>query len=173
MKETDFKLLNSFVITVPGNYNHDEQLESLIYGESDNIPTNSGRITDKGFAKVTGKLAPGKSYLIKLFDITAKYVSSEDCLAFLKTQKAILAGAQGLYLVWQQVWKDWSAYKQGHVARCGRIVSFDEKSALWEEDGEAWAPYVQQDFDGNWEMNLHIFDACLTEHDCLIYFCEV
>ena len=49
-------------------------------------------------------------------------MSSPDCLAFLKTQLVILAGAQGLTLAWEQA--KWMFPKGKWTA------SFDEEDAL-------------------------------------------
>ena len=41
----------------------------------------------------------GKSYYVKIFPVL-KYVTTEDCLEFLKNEKTIFVNAQGLTLAW-------------------------------------------------------------------------
>ena len=77
-------------------------------------------ITDINFAKATTKLVPGRRMKVKVFQMnTPIRVSSESCHRFLKSQKAILVGAQGLTLAYEQG-KDKLPKGKWHV-------SFDEK----------------------------------------------
>ena len=152
----NFALSTTFQITVPGNYNHPTQLASFarknrrkfyifrkFYIYNDNI-------TDANFAKATNQLTPGKTYGVKIFQIT-KQVTSEDCLAFLKTQKAILVGAQGISVVWQQAKEN---FPKGEYT-----VSFDEKNACWQDaDGDYRVPYLYRDLDGDWIFRLGVFE---------------
>ncbi len=145
-----FALSTTFQITVPGNYNHLTQLASF---EKENRKTfyfYNDNITDANFAKATNKLTPGKTYEVKIFQIT-KRVFSEDCLAFLKTQKAILVSAQGISVVWQQAKEQFPKGKW--------TVSFDEKNAFWRgAGGDRRVPSMGQRSDGGWYFALGCFE---------------
>ncbi|MEK7097904.1 MAG: hypothetical protein AAB906_03590, partial [Patescibacteria group bacterium] len=125
-----FGLVTAFKLTVPKGYSHDTQLAifaSFAKNKSEKFYYYNDNITDENFAKVTQKLVPGKTYGVKIFQIKS-YVTSEDCLAFLASQRAILVGAQGLSLVRQ--------LKKDQFPTIGKwTVSFDEKDALW-ADGD-------------------------------------
>src|SRR3989344_7322656 len=96
-----FSLLSTFQITIPEDYDHATQLASFSKENREKFYSYNNSITDVNYAGVTNKLTPGKTYEVKIFGITQR-VPSEDCLAFLKTQTAVLVGAQGISVVWQQ-----------------------------------------------------------------------
>lgn len=145
-----FALLNTFQFTVPENYDHATQLASFAKENREKFYFYNDDITDTNFAKATNKLTPGKTYEAKIFGIT-KQVASEDCLAFLKTQKAILVGAQGISVVWQQAKENFPKGKY--------TVSFDEKNALWRDAfGYYGVPYMYRCLDGGWVFSLGYFE---------------
>ncbi len=117
--DSRFTLSTTFQFTVPDNYNHPTRLASFSRENRTKFYFYNDNITDENFKNATNKLTPGKTYEVKIFGI-AKRVISEDCLAFLKTQKAILVGAQGISVVWQQAKEQFPKGKW--------TISFDEKS---------------------------------------------
>jgi len=149
-----------FRFTVPENYVHATQLASFAKENRKKFYFYNDNITDVNFKRATNKLIPGKTYEAKVFGIT-KRVTSEDCLAFLKTQKAILVGAQGISVAWQQVKEQFPKGKY--------TVSFDEKDALWrDDDGSRRVPYVYQISDGDWAFDLGRFENAWIDDYCLL-----
>ena len=155
-----FAPLTTFQFTVPKDYNHPTQLASFAKENRKKFYFYNDNITDRNFAKVTNKLVPGKTYEAKIFKIT-KRVTSEDCLAFLKTQNAILVGAQGISVVWQQAKEQFPKGKW--------TVSFDEKDAFWHDaHGSHRVPRVGRDVDGDWSFSLGGFEDDWRGGDCLL-----
>src|SRR3989344_4716273 len=144
-----FKLVNTFEIVVPEGYDHGKRLDSFDKEHRKAFYYYNDAITDKNYAKATTKLEPGP-LKVKVFQIK-ETVTSEDCMAKLRSEKAILVGAQGASLVWEQKKEElpvnrWSA-------------SFDEKDALWKDaDGYHGVPGVGRNSDGDFKFNLGNFE---------------
>ncbi len=159
-----FELVNTFEIVVPEGYNHSKRLDSFGTEHRKAFYYYNDAITDKNYAKATTKLEPGRKLKVKVFQIK-ETVTSEDCLAHLRSQKAILVGAQGASLAWEQKKEElpvnrWSA-------------SFDEKNALWKDaDGNHGVPFVLRDSDGAFEFILGDFGLAWYGHRCLLCFCD-
>ena len=155
-----FSLLSSLQFTVPEGYNHSTQLASFSKENRKKFYSYNDNITDENFAKTTNKLVPGKTYEAKIFGIT-KWVTSEDCLAFLKTQNAILVGAQGISVVWQQA--------KENLPKGKYTLSFDEKNALWQDAlGLRRVPYVGRGVGGDWHFVLGRFEGGWDDGSCLL-----
>jgi len=160
-----FMLLTTFQFTVPDDYDHTTQLASFAKKNRKKFYFYNKNITDANFSKATNKLTPGKVYEVKTFKITER-VTSRNCLAFLKTQKAILVGAQGISAVWQQAKEQFFKGKW--------TVSFDEKSVLWRStDGYHQVPYIDRNSDGNWNFDLGYFGYIWDEDECLFCVCDL
>lgn len=158
--------IKEFEITVPADYNHDKQIDQ--FGKKTKKLKNTyyynDAFTSKNFAKATNKLEAGKTYLVKIFPIL-KSVTSEDCMNFLRKQRAILVGGQGLSLA-QDLKKD--EFPVGKWT-----VSFDEKDALWEDaDGDRRVPYVCRYSGGDWYFRLGNFGNDWYSDYCLLCFCD-
>ena len=157
--DSRFPLLTTFQFTVPNDYSHVTQLESFLKENRKKVCYDDN-ITDANFVRVTNKLTPGKTYEVKIFGITQR-VPSEDCLAFLKTQKAVLVGAQGISVVWQQAKEQFPKGKW--------IVSFDKKDSLWRDaDDSHRVPYMDLHLDGDWFFNLGVFEADWDDDYCVL-----
>src|SRR3989344_1307137 len=145
-----FELVNTFEIVVPEGYDHSKRLDSFGKEHRKAFYYYNDAITDKNYAKATTKLVPGRKLKVKVFQIK-ETVTSEDCIAKLRSEKAILVGAQGASLVWEQKKEElpvnrWSA-------------SFDEKDALWKDaDGYHGVPGVGRNSDGDFKFNLGNFE---------------
>ena len=159
-----FTLLKPFSLTVPKEYDHSSQLTSFAKANRQGFVYYNSDITDSNFVRASQRLVPGKTYSVKIFQIN-KTVSSKDCLGFLRKHKAILVGAQGISLVWEQV-KD-----KFLVSRW--IVSFDKKDALWKDpNGDHRVPFVYRCSDGDWEFGLGGFKYNWRDDHCLLYVCD-
>lgn len=185
-----FKLLTSFKLTVPESYDCKTQLALFSEKNSKNFfYYYRERITDSNFAKVSNELVPGKTYVVKIFGIKQE-ITYEDCIAFLKTQKAIFVGAQGISLVWE--------LKKEKFPMSRWTASFDEKDALWKDrDGYCRVPSLGRQsvlegywqvtindtgcsrpvfvyfWEGEWSFRLAYVDNSWTPNDCLLCFCDL
>lgn len=159
-----FELLKTFEITVPANYNHGKRLDSFAKENKKKFYYYNDDITDNNFSKATTKLEPNKVLTVKVFEIKAS-VTSQNCMDFLKTQDAILTGAQGASLVWEQ--------KKEELPVDKGIVSFDEKDALWKDSlGNLRVPYVRRYSVGDFGCDLGLFEDDWGGVFCLLCFCD-
>lgn len=162
--DSRFELVNTFSIIVPQSYDHATRLDSFGKEYRKEFYYYNDAITDKNYAKATTKLEPGRKLKVKVFQIKER-VTSEDCIAHLRSQKAVLVGAQGASLAYEQG-KD-----QLPVNRW--LVSFDEKDALWTDAaGYRRVPDVGRDSDGDFEFNLGYFGSVWRGVSCLLCFCD-
>ena len=126
----NFSLSHTFKLKVPENYDHFTQLRSFRENYRDKFDQYNPNMTDNNFIRVTDRLVPGKIYLGKFFVSARNRALShqKDCLPFLKSQGAVLCGAQGLSLAWQCAEEE---FPVGHY-----WYSLDKKRALWKWDFE-------------------------------------
>ena len=159
-----FELVNTFEIVVPEGYDHFKRLDSFGTEHREAFFYYNDAITDKGYAKATTKLEPGRKLKVKVFQIK-KTVTSEDCLAHLRSQKAILVGAHGASLAFEQKKEElpfnrWSA-------------SFDKKNALWKDaDGHHRVPLVRRHWGSDFRFDLGDFEDDWHDGYCLLCFCD-
>ena len=159
-----FELVNTFEIVVPEGYDHGKRLDSFGKEHRTAFYYYNDAITDKNYAKATTKLKPGQKLTVKVFQIK-ETVTSEDCMAKLHSQKAILVGAQGASLAWEQ--------KKEELPVNRWSVSFDEKNALWKDaDGRHRVPLVYRYSDGDFKFNLGLFEIAWGGDYCLLCFCD-
>lgn len=161
-----FILLDTFLLKVTKGYRHTNQLEIFRKENRGKFNFYNDDITDANFAKVTNKLIPGKTYTVKIFGIrSGKVIWAPDCLAFLRTQSAILVGAQGISIVWQQAKEKFPKGKW--------MVSFDEEEALWRDaDGNLRVPFVRRASEGGFDFSAINFDLGWDHVCCLLCFCD-
>lgn len=160
-----FELTGTFEITVPEGYDHDTHLDSFRKTHEQEFYYYNPAITDKNYGNATTKLVPGRRFLVKVFQIK-EWVSSDDCLDLLKSRKAVLVGAQGVSLAYEQC-KD-----KLPVARWS--ISFDEKKALWKDTGgHHGVPRVLRISDGDFRFNLGSFESDWYDAHCLFCFCDL
>ena len=159
-----FKLLKEFNFTVPIDYSHVTQLATFTKQFGSKFHYFDYTINDENFSNVTCQLEKGSIYTVKIFAIKER-ITSEDCLNFLKSCNAILTGAQGASLLWQE--------KKDKLPADKLYLSFDEKDALWLDiDGKHRVPMLSRDLYGGWRFGLGRFEVGWFETNCLICFCE-
>lgn len=160
-----FQLLNSFPIVVPDEYVHATRLRIFKERYKSEFCFYHEELTDENFAKVTTQLVSGQKFTVKVFQIN-RAVTSEDCLAHMRSQKAVLVGAHGVSL----------AYEQGkeQLPTNRWSVSLDEKDALWKDSGGyRRVPYVYRDSDGFFRFILGYFELDWLDYFCLLCFCDL
>ena len=156
-----FEFLMEFKVTVPTDYDHGMQLNTLKKKE---FYYFNDEITDRNFRKATQKLVPGKTYKAKLFSIKGK-VNSDDCLGLYKAVGAILTGVQGMSLVYQ--------LKKDVLPKGKCAVSFDEKDALWQDSvGRRRVPFVLADSGGDFKFYLGDFEVGWDSDSVVLCLCD-
>jgi hypothetical protein len=159
-----FTCVNTFEIVVPANYKHETRLDSFFKENKKKFYYYNNAITDKNFAKATTKLEPGRKFKVKVFQIN-NIITLTDCTDFLKSQNAVLTGAQGASLVYEQ--------KKEELVKGKWAISFDEKDSLWKDsNGYFRVPYVFARTDGDFEFLLSHFGIAWVEGRCLLCFCD-
>ncbi len=159
-----FSFLKEFELTVPGNYDHKNQLKVFAKENEKSFYYFNDDITDKNFSQVSNQLVPGKTYKVKMWTINER-VSSEECLKHLKSNKVILTGAQGNSLVYQE--------KKEELPVSKWTLSFDEKDKLWKDaNGNHRVPGVGRYSDGDFYFGLGGFERGWGDGDCLVGFCD-
>jgi hypothetical protein len=159
-----FTLLKEFSLRVPGNFVHETYLDTFAknhrhefaYGYNDNL-------TSENFKNASVKLVPGKTYKVKIFDINER-VTSDECLAQYRAVNAILAGTNGVALVYER--------KRKKLPKGKWSVSFDRKEALPVVDGYRRVPCVDAHSDGDFKFDLGRFEGTWHPDHCLLCFCD-
>ena len=159
-----FEQVGEFILEVPKGYNHATRLDTFAKEHRKEFYGYNDSITDKNFSKVTTKLVAGRKFKVKVIQIKTT-VSSEDCLAHLRSRKAVLVGAQGSSLAYEL------AKDKLPVSRWS--ISFDEKEALWKADGCHGVPCVFRYSDGDFRFSLGGFGDAWVGDSCLLCFCDL
>ena len=144
------KAIAQFDLTVPASFNHDTQIDvsaEKAKKQKDTYFYNPD-LTSENFSKVKIKLIPGEIYLVELFPITEN-VSSQQCLSYLKNQKALLVGSQGLTLIYDLA-KD-------KLPKDKWIISFASKEELQIGSTGSYVPYIQTYSEGDYAFRLSDF----------------
>lgn len=159
-----FELINTFELIVPVDYKHEGRLDSFRKEHKKEFYYYNDDITDKNFAKATTKLEPGRKFKVKVFQIK-NTVTSTACMDLLKSQNAVLVGAQGASLAYE--------LKKDQLPKGKWSVSFDEKEALWKDaSGHHRVPLVGATSDGDFRFNLGNFEYVWVDGHCLLCFCD-
>lgn len=159
-----FKLLPQVLtIKVPDDYDHDTQLATFAKQHRASCMIFNESFTDANFANVSVKLLAGRTYKVKQF-IIKRTVSSGDCLAFLHSQTALLVGAQGSSLVFDQ--------NRCKVAKNRMYVCFDVETNLLIAHGCSRVPGFYTRRDGNFSVRLVVFDQQYRDLRVLLCFCN-
>ncbi|MFZ2521923.1 MAG: hypothetical protein WAX44_02380 [Minisyncoccia bacterium] len=169
-KQDKFELLTTFEVTVPEGYNHATHLDTFRAQhqskENKEFYFYNDAITDANYAaKATTKLTAGRRFLVKAFGIK-KTVSSLDCLAKVKAENAVLTGAQGASLVYEE--------RKNELPKGKYYVSFDEKDALWRDPyGYHRVPLVCAYSDDDFRFDLGLFEFDWVSVYVLLCFCDL
>ncbi len=160
-------LVDLGIITVPETYLHETQLTTFGKQNRKKFYHYNNEITDKNFPNPTRVLKPGDKLRVRAFkQVVGDTTTSEECMAFLATQKAIHVGVQGASLVWDQ--------KRDQLPKGKGYVSFDEKDRLWTHaDGDHGVPRVDAGSDGDFGFSLGYFELVWRDGSAFLCFTEV
>lgn len=161
------RAIKKFKITVPVDYNHDKQIDQSIAKaeEQNTVYFRLERFSSQNFARATNKLEPGKTYWVKIFPILSA-VDGEDCLAFLRKQRAILTSGQGITLVCDL---------QKEQLPVGKyLVSCDKKEALPEDIANLHGvSRLSVRSDESIDLDFSYFECLLNDNSCLLCICAL
>ncbi len=169
-----FILVKTFRIVTPIDYDHGAQLGQFFrkFSLGGGSRWYDENITDKHFFKASYRLASSYVYTIKLWKVAKrKTVDAKECLAFLRSNRIVLVGAQGLTVIFDRA---------RNQLPCGFIASFDEPSNLWKSDcqgenygaGEYLIPFIYHCRTDTWIFRLESLCCGLINGDYLIGFCK-
>ena len=160
-----FYFVKEIKVTIPKDYDHSTRLNSFDKKNRKKFYGYNDLITDENFARVTTQLVPGKTYTVKIFGITSgEVVTSDECLTKYREEKALLVGAQGASVVWEQ--------QREELPKGKWYASFDEKGNLPVAGGYHRVPYVFAHSYGDFYFDLGGFEVDWDDVDYLLCFCD-
>lgn len=160
-------LVDLGILTVPDDYVHGKQLTAFAKQNRKNLLYYNDVITDKNFQNPTRVLKPGDKLRVRAFkQVVGGITTSEERMAFLVTQKAIHAGAQGASLVFEKM--------RDQLPKGKWYASFDEKERLWEgPGGYRGVSSMRARSDGDFEFDLGSFENVWRDGNAFFCFCEL
>ncbi len=184
-----FKLVNTFPLTVPEDYDHATCLDSFRKLKNDQVAHmfDFYRHSDAEFSDVTTKLVPGLRFKVKVFQVK-ELVSCEECLVLLESEKAVLTGVQGLVLAYQLAKDQFPLVGDDSVISRGTdFVSLDKKTSFRanEYSGQRSVPSIGIRWGSGiisgsiikvreFSSGSHVyFDSCLGTGFCILCFCDL
>ena len=141
-----FGVPREFVVTIPKDYSHINQLKAFDERLGRNEPDDDVYCLDQNFCeenfnKTSDKLKAGKTYVVSFFPVL-DLVSAQYCLELLRHKQSLLVSAQGLTL-FSELNKDMFLFGK-------EVTAFDVDSSLWtDEQMYSWLPVVQRQKDGS------------------------
>jgi len=160
-----FELVTSFELKVPDDYDHASRLNTFFQNHEHELSGYDRRITDDNFAQVSTHLTPGQELLVKIFQIN-KQITHEECLSFLRQQKAILVGAQGASLVLE--------HNKENLPDDMCILSLDKVDTLYQDhEGDHCVPYLERCENNIWGFGLGYAEHDWHDDNCFLCFCEI
>ena len=159
-------LVDLGIVTVPDNYDHATRLSIFEKENRKKFFSFNDNITDVNFAKPTRILKPGDKFRVRVFQqIVSGETTSEERMAFLAKQKAVLVGAQGASLIFEQ--------KRDQLPKGKWYASFDEKEKLWKDaDGCHGVPGVYARSVGVFDWDLGSFEDVWYDNHAFLCFCD-
>lgn len=155
-------------ITVPKGYVHTTALATFKKQNNKMFSFFSDHITDANFPNPTRILKPGDTLRVCAYGHTVKgtETTSHERMAFLKSQNAVLVGAQGASLVFEQ--------KRQKLPKGKWYASFDEPDRLWVgANGDHGVPGVGADGDGDFRFLLGAFELPWPDSGAFLCFSDV
>ena len=159
-------LVDLGIITVPDDYEHPTRLTTFDKQNRQKFNYYNPNITEANFPNPSRILKPGDKFHVRAFkQVVLGTTSSEARMAFLANQNAVLTGAQGASLVFDQ--------KRDQLPKGKWYASFDEKNRLWYADGYHGVPFVGCRSDGVFVFNLGRFGDVWHGDGAFLCFCDV
>lgn len=156
-----FELVKTLDIMVPDDYIHETRLADFAEAHRSEFYYFNDGVTDSNFGKATTQMKPGQRFKVDVFQIK-ETITSEDCLAFLRSQKAILTGTQGASLVFEQ--------KRDQLPKGQWYASFDEMERLWQDTAGHRVPVIRAHSGRDFGFYLGPFGRGWRGDCCLLSF---
>lgn len=136
------------IITVPANYSHLACFFEFAKKHGEEFYSYNPNINDQNLVRVSTRLSIGERFRVRIFQVQEPALT-EDCLAFLRYEKAVLVGAQGLALAYDQ------AKEKFPINRW--TASFDEKETLFVDPvGNCGVPGIRHRPNGDRRFSLSL-----------------
>lgn len=166
-KPDNFELLVDLgTITVPEDYRHRNCMALFRKKNHKKFCNYNRNVTDGNFSNPSHVLVPGKKYNIRAFKQIVGETTSEERLAYLKKQNAVLVGAQGLTMVFEK--------KSNKLPKNFHYYSFDEKDRLWEVTYDYHkVPCLAACLNGDFKLYLGDFKNSWGGHHVLLCFLDI
>lgn len=162
-----FVLVTHFEMNVPKSYTHEEQLDGFRFRNGPLFKRFSASLSDKTWADAAEPLIPGKTYEVRIFSF-AEEVTYQECKKFCKDKGALLAGAEGLSLLWEM--------KKERLPLDKALLSFNSAdaypTATKEKDHIYILPFIARFSNGSWWLELITVKKKLNSDYCLVCFIE-
>jgi hypothetical protein len=142
-----FRMLTDLGIVTVSRYRYELNLDVFRQETASRFSRYHPDITEDNFRSASVCLAPGQKFNVRTFEVIGEATANQ-CLAFLKSQGAVLLGAHGIPLVFCQ--------KLIELPPAHRYASLDEKTALWKNRGKVFIPTLTKEAHG---LICH-FDLC-------------
>lgn len=154
-------LLDLGIITVPRGF------DPFGGKNREKIHRFDDEINDKNFSNPTRVLKPGDKFRVRAFkQVIDDSRTSDERMAFLRSEKAVFTGVQGVILVWKQ--------KRDQLPKGKWYTSFDEPDRLWkDESGYHRLPSIFFYSDGGYAFHPRKFGLNWNEDDIILCFCDV
>ncbi len=137
VEKEKFGLVKTVQVTVPAEYDQATCLDTFDEDYVSDFKFFEHDINDEHYRNVTDKLYAGEKFLVEIYEVKSK-VTSEECLAFLASQRAKLVGAQGLSVFYEAT--------RGDYPFSELTLSFDKEKNLWKDkDGNYNIPALMDD----------------------------
>ena len=159
-------LVDLGIITVPDDYDHATQLATFLKRNREKLYDVNNDITDKNFQNPSRILRPGDKLLVRAFkQIVSGLTTSEERMAFLRTQNAVFVGAQGSSLIFDQ--------KRDRLPKGYWYCSFDKKERLFKDaDGYRRVPSIYINYGGAFLFHLGYFECTWSEIIIILCFSD-
>lgn len=152
------------VLMVPPDYDPANRLRSFAAQYRNDFSGYNGNITDANFPNPTRVLNPGDRLSLRVFG-PAVGTTFAECLTFLAAQNAVLLGAQGASLAWEQ--------KRAELLKGYWHASMDAKKRLWKDaEGVHRTPWVGVNLDGDFRFGLGYVGPARSD-SALFCFCDL
>ena len=161
-----FELLADLgTLKVPAAYDHETQLDSFTKKYRSQFYYYNPSVTDENFGNPTVRLVPGQMVHVRAFrQMVPETLTSEERMEFLAGQKALLTGAQGATLVFEQM--------RDLLPKGYWYVSFDEKAALWSDEAGHGVPILDAHSVHAFGLRLGRFSNRWRDVDATLCFCK-
>lgn len=157
------KTVTEFKITAPASYKTQNQMSSFFKKYSDTFDVFDGEdLMNASYQNVSAKLVPGKTYTVRIFPIMKDGVTPAECVNWLKSQNALLTGAQGLSLFFE--------LKKGSFPQSKFVYSLDEKNKLPKYMDSPFIPRIRfMPLANEWSFTMGAYDDLFTLNSSQFY----